>query len=252
MKENEGTRLTQFTAQGSCPGTNGGVCNAMTGEWIKHGAQNSSMDQASAAFTQTLHHDMQGLIVKQAQFEDRLRPLKNELQQNKAEADQHTQDLKDLTPFIQQMEAGQLSPSRNRQVMKWAADLESRMNATQQKISDTGARIAQIEKQEAANLGGGLSHTRMLDTELIKGDFVHVLDSATQRPGFYALHMHSNSGGSGHVMGIEVGPKGCKFMDPNTGEFVLKDRKAMLNVVTDHVASLYMDLNDRFSVDHFG
>jgi hypothetical protein len=251
-KDNEGTQVTQFTAQGSCPGTNGGVCNAMTGEWIKHGAQNPSMQQASAAFGQTLHYNMPGLIEKQAQFEGRLGFLKSEQRQHKAEMSEQQKDLHDLTPFIQDMEAGRLSPRKARQVNSWVADLESRMNTTSHNIAETGARIAHAEKQEAASLGGGLPHTRTADNQRITEDFAHDLDRATQRPGFYALHMHANDGGSGHVMGMEVGAQGCKFMDPNTGEFATRDRKAMLNVAVDHVGTLYMNRNDRFSVDHFG
>ncbi len=250
-KENPGTRLTHFTAQGNHHGTNGGVCNAMTGEWIKHGAQSSSMEQASAAFAHTLHHDMDGLIGKQAQFEGRMGELKNQQKLNKAEVEQNMKDLEELTPFLNAREAGKLKPKRALQVNQWEAELEGRMQATQQKISATDAKIAQVEKQEAANLGGGLSHTRTAEHKTITDNFAHDLDAATQKPGFYALHVHSNSGGPGHVMGIQVGEHGCKFMDPNTGEFVMKDRKAMLNVVTDHVGSMYVNRHDRFSVDHF-
>ncbi|WP_081713932.1 YopT-type cysteine protease domain-containing protein [Cystobacter fuscus] len=251
-KENKGTRLTQFTAQGSCPGTNGGVCNAMTEEWIKQGARNSSMDQASAAFTQSLHHGMPQLIDRQERFNGRMDALRNEMLQNKAESEQHMQDLQELTPHIQAMQAGRLSPKKANQVRKWVDQLESDMQATQQKVANTGARLAEAEKNEAARLGGRLPHTQMVSNKNITHDFAHDLDAATQRPGFYSLSVHSKDGGPGHVMGIEVGPHGCKFMDPNTGEFVMKDRKAMLNVATDHIASLYMNSNDRFSVSHFG
>lgn len=250
---NPGTQLTHMVAQGSHPGTNGGVCHAMTTAWIAHGAQSSSMEQASSAFAQTIHQGMNGLIGKQAQVEAQLNPLKAELKQNNAEHAQALKDLQDLTPFLNKRDEGKLSPKRAAQVNTWEAELDTRLGTINGKIQQTKAKLVQTEMDVAAQIGGGLPHTRTADMQPISRSFVRDLDRATQQPGFYALHLPPKGPGEGHVVGIQVGKDGsCKFMDPNTGEFVTKDRKGMLNVAADHISSMYMNRADHFSVDRFG
>jgi hypothetical protein len=220
----------------------------MTGEWIKIGGQSHSMNSASRTFGQALDHNIGGLIQNQRVYEGRLDVLKSEQRKLQNTSYDLQDELKSLEPYL--AKAHRLKPQSRAELMADVEDLENRMLSNGEDLKAMSRQIEHAAKREMEALGGGLPSRSVVKAYPFSvEDLAFDLNDHIKEDGFYALHVHS-ANGPGHVMGIQVKPEGCKFMDPNTGEFAMTNRKDMLNLVGTAVAGGYPN-STSFSLDHF-
>jgi hypothetical protein len=246
---NAPVRLTQYTDQASCPGTNGGICNAMTGAWIRLGAQSQSMAEASAAFGHALDTNVDAMKQSQQAFEARIGDLRSRQREVANESIELRQEWKELEPYIKK--AHRMTPASRKQLEAEVEDLEQRMTSNLSDLNEVSTEIQRVSEQEMRRLGGGLACKKVVEDHPFSDEnLAHDLNKYIQEPGYYALHV-SLPDGPGHVMGVHVGRDGrFRFMDPNTGEFAMSHRSDMLNVVATNVAGCYSK-STSFSLQHF-
>ncbi|MFY0574279.1 YopT-type cysteine protease domain-containing protein [Cystobacter fuscus] len=72
----------------------------------------------------------------------------------------------------------------------------------------------------------------------------------TEQPGFYRIALRGD--GRSHAMGVQnLGNGEFKFMDPNSGEFHLRDEFALKQVVTQNARRMgYANDASSFEIQH--
>ncbi|MET0405793.1 MAG: hypothetical protein ABW123_25455 [Cystobacter sp.] len=225
----------------------------MTAEWIKLGAQSQSMSGASASFAHALDTNVDGMKRKQEAFEARIGELKAQVRpRQNAIMDVMSslqREYEDLEPYIKK--ARKMTPESRQRLTNDVMDIDRRRAQCERDLQAISTDIESMAHRETARLGAGLRCRPVVDGHPFAIEsLAQDLYSRIEQPGFYALHV-SLPDGVGHVMGVQVGEDGrCKFMDPNTGEFGMSNRKDLINLVATAVAGGY-SRSTSFSIQHF-